>query len=394
VNRTPFNLLARCLGPVSMALLALGACSDDDSSSSPTVQLPPRIAVTSVKGDVKSELLAAIYARVLEDSGFRVSRRDPVDLDRAQYYQAIQDGTFHVIPEFTGDLLAFVYSQPGAPTAPTTSVPTGTATTVAPVVITTTTLAPATTVADTVADTTDDTTDDTTEDSTDDTTGDETTTTGADTTTTEDPALTTTTTIAPLSSGRSIAEQVIALNDGLPDSLVVNSGASAQEKQSIACTPAAMDANGDVELFTLTNLASIAPEITLAGPASFFADEETGFPAWERFYGGEFADTVEVEDADLATAIADESADCFVINSLNPLITTEDLTVLTDDQLMVPANAVIALMASTIATPEAVFALDNLVNTLTTERLNQMLNLIINDGSDPEVVANAFVDTL
>ena len=72
----------------------------------------------------------------------------------------------------------------------------------------------------------------------------------------------------------------------------------------------------------------------------------------------------------------------------------ENLTVLTDDQLMVPANSAIALMASTIATQEAVFAVDNLINSLTTERLNQMLNLIINDGSDPEVVANAFVDTL
>ena len=99
-----------------------------------------------------------------------------------------------------------------------------------------------------------------------------------------------------------MAEQVVAINAGLPDALVVNSGASAQDKQSIACTPAAMEANKGVELFTLTNLASIAPDIRLAGPASFFDDDDTGFGAWQRFYGGEFADTIELEDVDLAAA--------------------------------------------------------------------------------------------
>jgi len=54
----------------------------------------------------------------------------------------------------------------------------------------------------------------------------------------------------------------------------------------------------------------------------------------------------------------------------------------------------VALMDSTIATPEAIFALDNLAASLTTERLNQMLNQIINNGADPVVVANAFVDTI
>ena len=57
-------------------------------------------------------------------------------------------------------------------------------------------------------------------------------------------------------------------------------------------------------------------------------------------------------------------------------------------------ETVVALMDSTIATPEAIFALDNLSAALTTERLNQMLNQILNNGADPVVVANAFVDTI
>ncbi len=394
------RLFTRCLGPASLAILALGACSDDETTTTSTVQLPPRIVVTSVKDDPQSELLAAIFARVLEDGGFRVGRRDAVDLDRAGYYQAMQDGSFQLIPELTGDLLAFVYSQPGAEPAPTTVVPTGPATTQAPVTIpTTTTVPPETTTGDTTADTTADTTGDTTADTTADTTGEtsttaDTSTTVADTTTTADPASTTSTTVAPVTNGRSLAEQIVAINAGLPDALVVTNGVSAEDKQIIACTATAMEANAEIELTTLTNLASIAPDIRLGAPQSFFDDEVSGLPAWERYYGGEFDDTVTVEDDALEAAITDDTADCFVMNSLDALITTEDLTILEDDQLMVPTNAVIALMASTVATPEAIFAIDNLVSSLTTERLNQMLNQIVNNGADPVVVANAFVDTL
>lgn len=381
------RLFTRCLGPVSVAALALVACGSEESTTTTTFPLPPRIVVTSVKGDPQSELLAAIFARVLEDSGFRVGRKDPVDLDRAGYYQAIQDGSFQVIPETTADLLAFVYDQPGAEPAPTTLVPTGPATTQAPVIITTTTVAPVTTVADTtVDDTTADTTGDTTGDTTADTVVD---TTVGETTTTLDPALTTTTTVAIVSNGRAPVEQVIAINAGMPSGLIVSNGVSAQDKPVVACTADAMAANADTELFTLTNLASIAPSIRLAAPADFWAEG-----TFERYYGGEFAEEVTVESADVAGAIADDSADCFLVDSLDPIITIEDLTVLTDDQYMVPSNAVVALMDSTIATPEAIFALDNLSAALTTERLNQMLNQILNNGADPVVVANAFVDTI
>ncbi|MCY7297656.1 MAG: hypothetical protein LH616_00390, partial [Ilumatobacteraceae bacterium] len=107
------QMFMRCLGPAALAALALTACSSDDSTTPAiTLQLPPRIAVTSVKGDPQSQLMAAIYARVLEDGGFRVARKDPVEMDRAQYYQAIQNGTFQLIPDYSDDLLQFVYSLP------------------------------------------------------------------------------------------------------------------------------------------------------------------------------------------------------------------------------------------------------------------------------------------
>jgi glycine betaine/choline ABC-type transport system substrate-binding protein len=400
------RLFTRCLGPASLALLAFTACSNDKSTTTSTLQLPPRIAVTSVKGDPESELMAAIFARVLEDGGFRVARKDPVELDRAGYYQAIQDGTFQLIPEYSGDLLSFVYSQPGAASLPSTSVPSGPATTQAPILVTTT--VPETTVLETSVP-------DTTPGSTAATSGTTTApsglrtssvtttsvtttsvTTTSVTTTTTDPLSLETTTTAPAtpSNGHSAAEQTLAINAGMPELLIVNNGSQAENKTVVACTAAAMAANSGTQLITLTNLASIAPNIRLAGSAGYMSDNDLGYPALLRYYGGEFKDTVTVEDAGLAAAIDNGDADCFAMNSLNPLITTKRMTILVDDLLMAPSNAVIALMSSVVATPEAIGAIDAIAASLTTERLNQMLNEIVVNGTDPIVVANAFVDTL
>ena len=395
------QMFMRCLGPAALAALAFSACSDDSSTPTPTLQLPPRIAVTSVKGDPESQLLAAIYARVLEDGGFRVARKDPVEMDRAQYYQAIQDGTFQLIPDYSNDLLQFIYSLPNASPLPTTSLPTSPATTVAPVVVSTTTLPsttlPGTTVAGETTTTAGDTT--TTEASTATTTEiattvvetTEVTTTLVATTLVGD---TTTTAVPTPGNGNSIVEQVLALNAGLPSALVVNNGSLAEKKQIIACSTEAMEANADTQLRSLTDLASNAPGIVLGASAAFMDDEAHGLAAFELYYGGEFKDTAVIEDADLATAITDGDADCFVMNSLNPLVTSQRMTILVDDRLMVPTNAALALMASTSATPEAIGTIDAIAVALTTERLNQMLNEIINNGGDPIVVANAFVDTL
>lgn len=373
-------------------MLAFTACGSDSTSSTSVLPLPPRIGVTSVKGDPESELLAAIFARVLEDGRFRVARKDPVELDRAGYYQAIQDGEFQLIPDYSGDLLSFVYSQPDAAPLPSTPTPSAPATTQAPIPVTTTTLPP-TTVAG--ADTTDTT--DTTETTGATTTAAVTTTTTGTTTTgsaTTDGAATTTTVPAVPSNGHSVAEQVLAINAGMPDALVVNNGSLAENRPVVACTEAAMEANASTQLITLTNLASVAPNIVLGGSAEFLADDSAGYPAMQRYYGGEFKNTVTVDDADLAAAIADGDADCFGMNSLNPLITTEKMTIIEDDQLMAPSNAVVALIASTSATPDVMNTLDAVLARLTTKRLNQMLNEIVVNGTDPFVVANAFVDTL
>ncbi|MFM7686911.1 MAG: glycine betaine ABC transporter substrate-binding protein [Actinomycetota bacterium] len=361
------RLLFRSIAPLAVIGVLLGACGDSATTTSTQPLVAQRIVVTSVKGDNRSALLAAIFARVLEDAGFRVARKDPVALDRAGYVAALQSGQFQLIPDFTGDLLSYAYSQPGSPTAPTTIVPSQPATTQAPVTIPTTTLPP-TTVA-----------------------GDTTPTTVAPSTV---PAATTSTTLpAPINNGRSITEQIVAIRAALPTGLAIDDGLLAEDKTVIACTEATMKATADVRLLTLSDLASIAPRIRIGGSAEFMADTTAGYPALQQFYGGDWKGTVTVAADGTAAAIEKADADCFALNSLDPVITTKKLTIISDDKAMVPANAAIALMTVDAGNANVVAAIDSLIASLTTERLNQMM-VQVAGGTDPRVVADAFFSTI
>jgi glycine betaine/choline ABC-type transport system substrate-binding protein len=370
----PARLAVRAIAPVALAAVMFTACGSSSASPSSSVVVTPRVVVTSVKGDTKSALLAAMYVRVLQDAGFRVSTKDPVELDRAGYYQALQRGDFQLIPDFTDELQQFLYSQPGAPTPPTTARPSGTATTVAPVTLSpTTTAATSTTTADTASATT-----------------------GASTTAavTTTAGATTTTVAKAINNGRSVSEQITAIKAALATGVAIGNGSSAENKQVIACTADAIKSTQAAQLVTLTDLAGLAPGITLGGPAAFFADKEFGYPAFGTFYGGAFKATVTVEDAGLGDAFDKGTIGCAALNSMNPLITTKRLTVLQDDKVMVPSNAAVAFMSSTIAEGQVIAAIDTLNASLTTARLNQMVTEVETNHTDPIVVANAFMNTL
>ncbi|MCO5328695.1 MAG: hypothetical protein M9961_01280 [Ilumatobacteraceae bacterium] len=370
------RLFTRCVATLALTSLVLAACSDDSSSSTTTLPPQPRITVTSFKDDPASQLLAEIYARLLEDAGFRVSRRDPVDMDLAGAFEAVADGSIGVIPVWSGDLVHYLYSQTDAPTSTTTPEPTGPASTLAPVTIPTTTLPPDTTTGDTTEDTTVDTT-----------TGD----TGADTTTgdtTED----TTTTTTPPSNGRGVLEQVVAIQTVIGDRAVIDTGMLAENKTVVACLPATFDALADVQLTSLTDLASNAPRIRLGATEEWQNDEAAGMPALLRFYGGEFKDVVTVDDPGAAAVAGD--ADCLAINSMDPAITSERMTILADPVPVFPGNAALALASVEVGTPDMLAVIDSVASSLTTEQLNKMVRQIVENGADPAVLANIFVDSL
>ena len=400
MKRTTTTLFTRSIGLATvLAFAAVAAsCSDNEASTpAPTFPLPPRIAVTSVAGDNVSQLVAAIFARVLDDAGFRVARKDPVELDRAGYYQALQDGEFELIPDFSGELQAFLYGQAGAEPLPTTSIPGGVATTQVPITFpttstSTTTESTTTTTTDPEATTTTDPEATTTTSSGSSTTSSTSSTSTSTTTTT---VLATSTTVAePVLSGRSVPEQLVSINEVMAASVIANRAGLAENKTVIACTTATMAANEAAQFTSLTDLASLAPAIRLGGSATFMADELTGFGALQAIYGGEFEEVVTIDDDGFATALADDKVDCVALNSLDPLITTERLTILSDSSHMSPGNGVVALLATNVQTPDVLATLDGLIGVLTSARLNQMLNEVVTNGTDPNIVANAFVDSL
>ncbi len=155
-----------------------------------------------------------------------------------------------------------------------------------------------------------------------------------------------------------------------------------------------MTANEANQFVSLTDVAALAPTIRLGGSAEFMDDEQSGYPALQHIYGGEFKDLVTLADDDVVAAVENGDVDCLALNSLDPLISTARLTIMVDGFHMAPGNGVIALVSTDVQTPDLLTTLDGLIGVLTSERLNQMLNEVVSNGTDPNIVANAFVYAL
>ncbi len=97
--------LTRTLALPLVAALALGACGSDDKSDATT---PSTQKIVIGQADFpESQLIAQIYAQSLENSGFRVSLKDPLG-SRELYYKAIQANEIQLVPEYTNSLLSYV----------------------------------------------------------------------------------------------------------------------------------------------------------------------------------------------------------------------------------------------------------------------------------------------
>lgn len=112
------------LGATGVAALALAACSDADplDTADPTLGPPTdpdsestgggatgTITVGSA-GFAENEIIAELYAQVLEDAGFSVERRMQIGA-RDAYFTALQDGSVDLLPEYSGNLLQFVDAE-------------------------------------------------------------------------------------------------------------------------------------------------------------------------------------------------------------------------------------------------------------------------------------------
>ncbi|MCI2239329.1 ABC transporter substrate-binding protein [Paenibacillus sp. TRM 82003] len=97
----------------ALGLAACGAGEDPLAADPGTGQTATSALVIGSANFPENELLAEMYAQVLEESGVEVDRNFGIG-SREIYLRALQDGSIHLIPEYNGALLAAV-SEGGVP---------------------------------------------------------------------------------------------------------------------------------------------------------------------------------------------------------------------------------------------------------------------------------------
>jgi osmoprotectant transport system substrate-binding protein len=186
-----------------------------------------------------------------------------------------------------------------------------------------------------------------------------------------------------------VDEQLTAINGALPAGQTANSISSATATQVVVCTGAAVEANS---LQTVSDLAAVSADVTIAGTSSFATSPSFSLDDLNSAYETEFTFVAAGDtDADVAAAVVAGDAACGVMSSLEPAITTEGLLPLEDDKSAAPVDAIVPLMLSDAATPEAVAVITQLNTLLTTEVVRALLVKLETGDDGVDVIAKAFL---
>lgn len=176
----------------------------------------------------------------------------------------------------------------------------------------------------------------------------------------------------------------------LPANLAIGAPAPASQHPVIACSGEAVTEH---RLSSYTSLALAAGDITIGAAEGFETSEPLGLATWEATYRTQFAEYVAIDPDEFDTAVKEGTVDCLAVDSLDPVITSQAMTILDDDQRLVPTEPVVPLLAAAAAGSDVLGVVDAVSGRLTTALLNQMLNQIVEVGLSPDVVAKAFLDS-
>ncbi len=187
-----------------------------------------------------------------------------------------------------------------------------------------------------------------------------------------------------------VDEQITALGEALPDTLVVGAPSTAEDKDVIVCSGEVAE---QYSLTDLSSLAAVAGEITLGAPPEFEDRSPFGLVGLKDLYGAEFEAFVPLEIGAVADSIDSGAIDCGNMFSTMSVITTSGFVALEDDQHIVAAEAVLPLVNASVATPEVLAALDAVSATLTTDVLKGLMVEVEVDKTAPAEVAKAFVES-
>lgn len=189
-------------------------------------------------------------------------------------------------------------------------------------------------------------------------------------------------------SATDVAGQLEELGTVLPPELTVLTPSTAEDKDTIVCTP---DAAEEHSLTDLTSLFAVADQITLGGPAEFEDRAPFGIVGFAD-HGATFKEFVPLAPGAIADTLKSGGIDCANMFSTDPAIASNGFVALDDDLQLVPNEAVLPLVRTSVADdPAAVATLDAVSAALTTEGLTAMLEEVSGQAADPAVVAGQFI---
>jgi osmoprotectant transport system substrate-binding protein len=183
------------------------------------------------------------------------------------------------------------------------------------------------------------------------------------------------------------ALQTAAIATAIPATLKVGAPSSGEDKEVIACAKTFADAN---TVATLTDLGPKSPVAKLAAPDGFDVATPMGAAGLKSTYSIEFGTVVPTAADKVVEAVKGGTVDCGVARSGDPALAVAEIVVLQDDKALVPNDVILPVVGAPIATPDVMAVLDAASLRLTTEQL-RLLNLRLQDGAAPEVVANEFI---
>lgn len=191
-------------------------------------------------------------------------------------------------------------------------------------------------------------------------------------------------------SATTVAEQVAELGENLPAGLEVLTPSTAEDKDTIVCNATAVAEHG---LTDLSSLAAASADITLGAPPEFETRTPFGLKGFAEILGATFGEFVPLAVGDIPAALASGAIDCANLFSTDPAIAGEGFVALADDQGLVPHEAVIPLIRTEAATPEAVAVLDGVSAALDTQILTGLVAQVVTDQLGADVVAADWLAT-
>lgn len=179
------------------------------------------------------------------------------------------------------------------------------------------------------------------------------------------------------------------LREAFGEEITVLEPAEAQDKNTLVVTAEAAEEHG---LAAVSDLQGVAGELVLGGPPEC-PQRPLCLPGYEETYGLEFAEFRSLDAGGPLTVSALQNGDIDValLFTTQGVISANDWVSLEDDQGLQPAENVVPVLRTEIATDELTSALDEVSAVLTTEALTQLNERVDVDGEAPADVAQDFL---